>query len=516
MKPTYLGIDCGTQGTKALLVDEHGTALGRGYARHALVERPSGAREQEPAWWVEALEKAVRSALATAGVAAAGAVRALGVSGQQHGLVVLDGAMEVIRPAKLWNDTESAPQNAALIERLGGRAEFFRRFGVVPLTGYTVSKLLWLKEMEPENFSRIRHILLPHEYLNFWLTGQLRAEFGDASGTAFFDARTRAWTREVLDAIDGGTGQLYDALPPLMGPDELVGTLRPEVAAALGLPATCVVAAGGGDNMMGAIGTGNVREGVVTLSLGTSSTVYSYSERPAHDPTGNVAPFCSSSGGWLPLVCTMNATNVVTNTVELLGKTVAEIDPALEATAPGADGLVFLPFLNGERTPDLPAARGSLHGISANNFTPAHLIRAAVEGVSFGILNGLDLVLEGKPARTVRVIGGGARSQAWRQLLADATGAVIEVPAEVESGCLGGAMQAMVAAEAAEGRRLSFAELADALVKVDVAATSRPQRKLREAYRAARARYNQQLPRLYPQLSTDTGEPVAMAADPLA
>lgn len=507
----YLGIDCGTQGTKALLIDEAGTAHGRGYAKHALVERASGAREQDPAWWVEALTQAVQAALAAAGPAAAAQVQALGVSGQQHGLVVLDEAQEVIRPAKLWNDTETAPQNAALIEQMGGKDAFFKRFGVVPLTGYTVSKLLWIKQNEPESFSRIRHILLPHEYLNFWMTGKIRAEYGDASGTAFFDGRSRTWAPEILAAIDGGTGQLLAALPALQGPEDLVGTLRPEAAKALGLPVDCVVSTGGGDNMMGAIGTGNVREGVVTLSLGTSSTVYSYSDTPAHDPTGNVAPFCSSSGGWLPLVCTMNATNVVTGTVQLLGRTVEAIDPALEATPPGADGLVFLPFLNGERTPDLPTARGSLHGISANNFTPDHMIRAAVEGVSFGVLNGLQLVLEGKPAESIRVIGGGARSRAWRQLLADATGAVIEVPREEESGCLGAAMQAIVAFAAAKGQQRSFASVADAMVKLDEAATCHPRAPMRDRYREAQARYNQQLAEMYPGIARSTGESSVLA-----
>ena len=287
----YLGIDCGTQGTKALLIDESGNPLGRGYAAHALIERPNGAREQDPQWWVDALCDSVKQALA--GVPTAD-VLALGVSGQQHGLVVLDENLQVIRPAKLWNDTETAPQNAELIERLGGKEACFQRFGIVPLTGYTVSKLLWLKEHEPENFARVRHILLPHEYLNFWLTGRLCAEYGDASGTAFFDGRTRQWAREVLDEIDGGSGQLYRALPELLTSEQSVGTLREEVAAQLGLPQTCLVSTGGGDNMMGAIGTGNVREGVVTLSLGTSSTVYSYTEQPVLDPTGNVAPFCSS------------------------------------------------------------------------------------------------------------------------------------------------------------------------------------------------------------------------------
>lgn len=495
----YLGIDCGTQGTKALLIDAQGVTHGRGYARHELMEHASGAREQNPVWWIEAMKAAVRSAMST--VPSGTVVRALGVSGQQHGLVVLDENYEVIRPAKLWNDTETAPQNAELIERMGGREEFFRRFGIVPLTGYTVSKLLWLAEREPANFSRIRHILLPHEYLNFWLTGEMRAECGDASGTAFFDVRTRQWSREVLDMIDGGNGNLFAALPKLIDADSLVGPLLPAAAAELGLEPTCVVAAGGGDNMMGAIGTGNVREGIVTLSLGTSSTVYSFSEKPVHDPTGNVAPFCSSSGGWLPLVCTMNATNIVTGTVHLLGKTVADIEAALSKTSPGADGLVFLPFLNGERTPDLPHARGSLHGISATNFTPDHLIRAAIEGVSFGILDGLDLVLEGKRAEVIQVIGGGARSQGWRQLLADATGATIHVPLEDEAGCLGAAIQAIVALSKAQGRSRSFSEVADSLVCVDEAETCRPRPGLLDKYERARETYRGQLRKAYPELS---------------
>jgi xylulokinase len=403
----YLGIDCGTQGTKALLIDENGRALGRGYARHALIERENGAREQEPHWWVEALRHAVRQAVSQA---PKGEVVALGVSGQQHGLVVLDERMQVIRPAKLWNDTETAPQNAKLIARLGGTAACLKRFGIIPMTGYTASKLLWMKEREPENFARIRHILLPHDYLNFWLTGRLCAEYGDASGTAFFDVRSRVWAGEALEAIDD-TRQLFQALPGLITPEEIVGTVRAEIAEELGLPPKCVVSVGGGDNMMGAIGTGNVKEGVVTLSLGTSSTVYSFRNQPVSDSTGAVASFCSSSGGWLPLVCTMNATNVVTQTLNTLGKGVEDIEAALQSTRPGAEGVTFFPFLNGERTPDLPQARGSIVGASANNFTTSNLIRAVVEGVSFGVLNGLDLIMEGKPANTIAVIGGGGAVQ---------------------------------------------------------------------------------------------------------
>jgi len=384
-----------------------------------------------------------------------------------------------------------------MVDALGGKQAWFERFGIVPLTGYTVSKLLWLKLHEPEHFARVRHILLPHDYLNFWLTGKMSADFGDASGTGFFDVRTRQWAREVLDAIDGGTGQLLAALPELVTVDKAVGTLRPEVAAEFGLPSSCLVSAGGGDNMMGAIGTGNVREGVVTLSLGTSSTVYSYHSEAVLDPTGNVAPFCASSDGWLPLVCTMNATNVVTQTVTTLGKTVGDIEAAMAATQPGANGLVFLPFLNGERTPDLPNARGTLNGISPNNFTPENLIRAAIEGVSFGILNGLDLIQGGVPVDRMLVIGGGSRSAAWRQLLADASGATVEVPLEDEAGCLGAAIQAIYVDGLASGVPTTFAELAARCVGVDPARSAVPNLALAEAYRAARQRYGSALVSLY-------------------
>jgi xylulokinase len=490
----YLGIDCGTQGTKALVMDGSGNVLGRGHAGHALVERENGAREQEPVWWVEALRASVKQAVSAAGGGVG--VKALGVSGQQHGMVLLDERMEVIRPAKLWNDTETAPQNAELVAMMGGKQAWFERFGIVPLTGYTVSKLLWLKQCEPENFARLRHLLLPHEYLNFWLTGRMCAEFGDASGTGYFDVRSREWIAEVLDAIDGGTGHLMRALPPLIGVADPVGTVRAEVAADLGLPLECVVSAGGGDNMMGAIGTGNVREGVVTLSLGTSSTVYSYQGHAVGEPSGSVAPFCASSGGWLPLVCTMNATNVVTQTLETLGRTVEEIEAALAGTRPGADGLIFVPFLNGERTPDLPQARGSILNVSASNFSAANLIRAVIEGVSFGILNGLNLITQGAVVDRMLVIGGGAKSRTWRQLLADASGASVAVPLETEAGALGAAMQAMYLARVLAGRPESFAAIAERCVKVGDE-VMRPAAEAREGYAAARQRYDAAVRSMY-------------------
>lgn len=492
----FIGVDCGTQGTKALVVDDSGRVLGRGHASHALIERDSGAREQHPSIWVEAMITAVRMALAEAGVAGTD-IRAIGISGQQHGLVVLDAAGEVIRPAKLWCDTETAPDNERLVAALGGPAAWFDKAGIIPLTGYTISKLAFMAAREPDNFARIAHILLPHDYLNYWLTGRHVAEYGDASGTGFFDVRKRAWAPEVLALIDGGSGKLAAALPELVAPDAIIGSLTAGAAEALGLSPSCLVAAGGGDNMMGAIGTGNVREGVVTMSLGTSATVYSYSDTPVLDPSGCVAPFCSSSGGWLPLVCTMNATNVTSGGTHLLGRDIGFVTEALDATEPGAGGLTMLPFLNGERTPDLPTARGSLLGISAVNMTAENLMRAMVEGVTFGMLSGLERVLGGRSAERVFMIGGGARSRAWRQMVADMTGAEIVVPVGDEAGCLGAAIQAIWAHGRPNGVGEEIAAIADRCVGLDADKRATPVAARKAAYDEAFARYKAELFRLH-------------------
>ncbi|WP_026783609.1 xylulokinase [Pleomorphomonas koreensis] len=488
----FIGVDCGTQGTKALVIDGDGRVRGRGHAAHSLIERDSGAREQHPSIWVDAMIAAVRMALSEAAVPAE-AIRCLGVSGQQHGLVVLDASGAVIRPAKLWNDTETAPDNERLVAALGGPAAWFETVGIIPLTGYTISKLAFLADREPENFARIAHILLPHDYLNHWLTGRFVAEFGDASGTGFFDVRKRAWAPEVLSLIDGGSGRLAAALPELVAPDAVIGTLTPAAAEALGLTTACLVAAGGGDNMMGAIGTGNVREGVVTISLGTSATVFSYADAPVLDPSGAVAPFCSSTGGWLPLVCTMNATNVTSGGAHLFGRDVGFVSEALEATGPGAGGITMLPFLNGERTPDLPTARGSILGLSAVNMTPDNLMRAMVEGVTFGVLAGLHRIRGDRAPERVFMIGGGARSKAWRQMVADMTGAEIVVPTGDEAGCLGAAIQAIWAYGRASGAGEEIATIADRCVALDPDKTTAPVAGRKSAYDDAFALYRRRL-----------------------
>ncbi|MDR6233009.1 sugar (pentulose or hexulose) kinase [Pseudomonas psychrotolerans] len=275
----FLGIDCGTQGTKVVVLDaQRGSVLGEGSAPHRLTEGANGRREQEPADWIAALVSATRTALAQAGSDGQD-ILGIGVSGQQHGLVLLDESGQVLRPAKLWCDTESTPENQRLLDYLGGVEGSLARLGLAIAPGYTVSKLLWTKEQHPEVFARIAHVLLPHDYLNFWLTGRAVAEYGDASGTGYFDVRNRRYDLELLRHIDP-SGRLERALPELIEADQPVGRLRPEIAAQLGINPQALVSSGGGDNMMGALGTGNSRAGQITLSLGTSGTLYGYSDEP--------------------------------------------------------------------------------------------------------------------------------------------------------------------------------------------------------------------------------------------
>ena len=249
--------------------------------------------------------------------------------------------------------------------------------------------------------------------------------------------------------------------------------------------------------MMGAIGTGNVREGVVTISLGTSSTVYAFSEKPVGDRLGRIAPFCSSSGGWLPLVCTMNSTNVTACMLNVVGRDVSYISEALAATRPGADGMTFLPFLNGERTPDLPNAQGSMFGLTANNLTSANIIRATVEGVTYGVLAGLNLILEHRKPEHILLIGGGARSQGWRQLIADATGSLIQVPTAAESGCVGAAMQAMWAWKKHQGDPERLVEIAKRCSAVDPVRIGIPNPVNRPLYEQAISAYTERLKQQY-------------------
>jgi xylulokinase len=464
-----LGIDCGTQSTKTLALDTAtGKILALAVQGYDLIPGlPPGHAEQDPATWIAAMEKTVAEVLEKLGPRRA-EVRGIGVSGQQHGFVPLDAKGGVIRPAKLWCDTSTVEECDLIRDRFGGAAALIKRAGLDMLPGFTAPKILWLKHHEPENFARLATVLLPHDYLNFHLTGKLRMEYGDASGTALMDVRKRAWSREVLDCIDPA---LHAKMPALGSSCEPVGELTPELRARWNLSAGVQVSAGGGDNMMGAIGTANVEPGRVTASLGTSGTLFAFSAQPAVDPRGEIAAFCDSTDAWLPLVCTMNVTVATEAARNLFGWSHAEMEREIAGVPPGADGLLFLPYLTGERTPNLPRASGVFHGLTPRTMQPAHLARATMEGVTLGLAYGMDGLRQlGVAPTEIRLIGGGSKSAIWRQICADIFGCRVVTLAEAEGAALGAAIQAAAAAE--PGR--SIGEWANALVQVNASEAVEP------------------------------------------
>ena len=418
--------------------------------------------EQHPQEWVSAMDTVIAD---VASRIDRSRVRGIGVSGQQHGFVPLDEKGEVIRPAKLWCDTSTTAECDAITKKLGGAKAAIRKTGNLILPGFTAPKILWLKRHEPANYKRLRQVLLPHDYLNFHLTGNYFMEFGDASGTALMDVRKRVWSKETLLAIDKSLGEF---LPKLSGSHEAVGTLRPELAQKYGLSTDVVVSAGGGDNMMGAIGTGNVAPGVVTASFGTSGTIYAYANQPVVDPQGEIAAFCSSTGGWLPLLCTMNVTTVTEQVRALFGQDHDALNAAVAGAPAGAGGLVLLPYLAGERTPNVPDGSGVLLGLNQKTFTRGHIARAAMEGATMGMNYGLRrLATLGVKAKEIRVTGGGAKSPVWRQLMADIFGVPVVAMVEDEGAALGGALQAAWCTSRLDGAPVRITDLTGRVVALD-------------------------------------------------
>ncbi len=482
-----IGIDSGTQGTKALVVDGRtGRVLGRGYARHAMVSGlPPGHSEQEPRVWTAAMEKAVAAALKASRVAA-GRVVALGISGQQHGFVPLDARGAPLRPAKLWNDTSTVAETEALVGALGGPKAYVRKLGINLAVGFTASKILWLKRHEPRHFKRLATVLLPHNYLNFHLTGVAHMEYGDASGTGLMDIRRLRWHSEALAAVDA---DLAGKLPALHHPQEPVGYVRKAVASRFGF-GRVLVAAGGGDNMMGAIGTGNVVPGVCTLSLGTSGTVYAYSGRPFVDPEGEVAAFCDSTGGWLPLLCTMNVTNTTEFLKSLFGLDNASLEAAARKAPPGAEGLLFLPFIDGERVPVLPLGRGVIFGLDRRTFDLGHIARSVIEGTVFNLGYGFARLRElGLKPKEIRATGGGARSRLWLQVAADILRTPVVTLIEEEAAAYGGALQAVWSYFLDKGEKASISEIAGQWVK-KARLAARPEPRNFGVYKTFQDRFN--------------------------
>jgi xylulokinase len=491
-----LGIDSGTQSTKTIALDlEKGALLASASAAYGLIDGlPPGHMEQEPQVWVDAVDYTVREVLQKL-AKRKDEVQAIGVSGQQHGFVPLDKKGKVIRPAKLWCDTSTVEQCKQFEDEFGGAHELIKLAGNAMLPGYTAPKILWLKQNEPKHYKALETVLLPHDYLNFHLTGERGMEYGDASGTGLMDVRTKTWCEPLIDFID----------PDLAGALPRAGQFAPRVRLAprklrseWGLSKEVVVSAGGGDNMMGAIGTGNVQVGVVTVSLGTSGTVYAFADKPVIDPEGEVAAFCDSTDRWLPLVCTMNVTVATQQVCELFGWTHEELETQVTAAPPGAGGLLFLPYLTGERTPNLPLGTGRLHGLKCENMTPAGLARAVMEGATLGLGYGLARFRElGITPTEIRLTGGGSKSAIWRQICADIFGVPTICLQSAEGAALGAAIQAGFAQHAATGQSVTFRELCKRIVKLDEDSRAEPDDANKEIYLEALTRQGDLTRRLH-------------------
>ncbi|ASU78332.1 xylulokinase [Actinopolyspora erythraea] len=422
-----LGIDSSTQSTKALVVDaEDGSLVAEGRASH-----PPHSEIDPEVWW-RACGEAVRQAVSEAPAP----VEAVAVAGQQHGMVALDSTGAVLRDALLWNDTRSAPQARRLTERHGA-ASLAERTGLVPVASFTLTKLAWLAENEPENAGRLDRVLLPHDWLTWRLSGRpdrAVTDRGDASGTGYFSPSSGEWSPELCEEVLPGAAP---RLPEVLSPAQVAGEVT-EIEELRG----ATLGPGTGDNMAAALGLG-VEPGDVVVSVGTSGTVFAGTERPCADPTGNVAGFCDATGRYLPLVATLNAARVLDSTANMLGIDLDGLSELALRAAPGAEGLTLLPYLDGERTPDLPEATGTLTGMRTANLTPENVARAAVEGMLCGLADGIDALREvGVAVRRVLLIGGAAESAAVRAIAPTLFGVDVQVPEPAEYVALGAARQA--------------------------------------------------------------------------
>jgi len=423
------GIDSSTQSCKVVVRDaETGKLVRQGRAAH-----PDGTEVHPDAWWA-ALQEAIAEAGGLDDVAAAS------VAGQQHGMVVLDENGEVVRPALLWNDTRSAGAAADLIAELGGGEKWAEAVGIVPVASFTLTKLRWLARNEPANAARVAAVCLPHDWLTWKLSGStdiatIKTDRSDASGTLYWSAKTNQYRPDLLEL---GFGHLIET-PGVLGPTGVAGHL----------PNGAPLGPGAGDNAAAAFGTG-AGPGDVVVSIGTSGTVFVSSDVSPDDPSGTVAGFADVTGRFLPIVVTLNAARVLDAAGKLLSVDHEQLSRlALQAPA-GADGLVLVPYLEGERTPNRPDATGAIHGLTLKTADPAHLARAAVEGMLCALADGLDaLVRHGATANRIVLVGGGARSEAVRRIAPELFGLPVLVPPPGEYVADGAARQAAWVAQGA-------------------------------------------------------------------
>ena len=485
-----LGIDTSTTATKAILVGPDGRVLGTGSSEYGFDIPQPGWTEQSPLLWWDATVVAIGRALVAAGVDGSSVV-AVGLTGQMHGSVLLDAADRPVRPAILWNDQRTALECDAIRAAVGPE-RLIALTGNDALTGFTAPKLVWVRDHEPDLWRTIRHVLLPKDYVRLRLTGVHAIDKADGAGTLLFDLAARDWSPEVLDRL--GIDRAW--LPPTFEGPEVTGKVTPEAAALTGLRAGTPVVAGGGDQAANGVGVGAVVEGVMALSLGTSGVVFAATDRPLVEPEGRVHSFCHAvPGRWHLMSVMLSAAGSLRWFRDALapGSEFADLS-AEAATAPaGAEDLLFLPYLTGERSPHPdPRARGAFVGLTLVH-ERRHLVRAVMEGVAFGLRDGLDLMVDaGLPAPAqIRASGGGTASPLWRQVLADVLDAEIATVTTTEGAAFGAAMLAAVGS----GWFASVDEAAAKLVTATPMAEPGPDR---ERYAERHAAYRELYPALAP------------------
>jgi xylulokinase len=490
MPSLVLGIDVSTTATKAILVDSGGGVRGIGVAEYPYATPRPQWSEQDPRLWWQGAQDAIHTALESAGVDGDD-VAAVGLTGQMHGAVLLDTSNEPVRPAILWNDQRTAAECDAIRAALG-RDRLVRLTGNDAITGLTAPKLLWVRDHEPEAWRRVRHVLLPKDFVRLKLTGSHALDKADGSGTGLFDLAARDWSTEVLAALDLDPALLP---PTLEGPD-ITGAITPAAAAATRLRAGTPVVAGGGDQSANAVGVGAIDPGMVALSLGTSGVVFAATDRPLIEPNGRVHAFCHAvPERWHLMSVMLSAAGSLRWFRDALapGMPFDELVEEASSVPVGGDGLLFLPYLTGERSPHPdPSARGAFVGLTVTH-DRRHLTRAVLEGVAFGLRDGLDLMREAGMAAPdeVRASGGGLASPLWRQILADVLGVAISGTETTEGAAYGAALLAAPAAK-------TFGSVAEAVaraIRVRPLAEPGPDA---AAYAERHARYRELYPALAP------------------
>ncbi len=461
-----IGIDASTTATKAVLVDDSGAVLGVGVSEYGFEIPQPGWTEQSPDLWWDGAVAAIRSMLASTGVAGDD-VAAVGLTGQMHGLVLLDRSDRVLRPAILWNDQRTAGECDAIRAAVGPE-RLIEVTGNDALTGFTAPKLVWVRDHEPDVWARVAHVLLPKDYVRLRLTGVHAMDKADGSGTILFDLAARDWSPEVLAALEIDRAWM----PPTFEGPEVTGVVSAEAAAATGLRAGTPVVAGGGDQAANAVGVGVIDPGSMALSLGTSGVVFAATDRPIHEPRGIVHAFCHAAPGrWHLMSVMLSAAGSLRWFRDALapGVPFGDLVAAAGEVPAGSEGLLFLPYLTGERSPHPdPQARGAFVGLGLGH-DRRHMTRAVLEGVAFGLRDGLELMLAtGMPAPAqIRASGGGTASPLWRQILADVLGAEIATVDTTEGAAYGAGLLAAVGAgwfpsvEAATGALVSATPVAD-------------------------------------------------------